>query len=217
MKTKLFSSRHGAPTNEEIAQVLLDHTLRVVNSTKLPLITLFTQQQQGNTFGERLANAFQEAFAAGYQRVICVGSDCPTLAASDLYAAQEALRHNSLVIGPATDGGAYLIGIQKESFQQETFCQLNWQTAKVLGELQAYARQHSEAPEKQFFLLAQKSDVDDEQGLIRELERLLEGDILKKLLQALLASEAFKPAQDQAIGAPFELPIGSVLLRAPPF
>ena len=69
--------------------------------------------QQGDTLGDRMRNAFDHLFAAGYSTVVMIGSDLPSLPTSHLARAFQRLREgpDDLVIGPATDGGYYLIGL----------------------------------------------------------------------------------------------------------
>ena len=69
--------------------------------------------QAGRDLGERMANAFQERFAAGAEKVIIIGSDCLTITEDHLFAAFRALDEADVVIGPATDGGYYLLGMRK--------------------------------------------------------------------------------------------------------
>ncbi|MFC1600806.1 TIGR04283 family arsenosugar biosynthesis glycosyltransferase [Candidatus Sumerlaeota bacterium] len=63
--------------------------------------------------GQRMLAAFREAFAAGAERVVIIGSDCPALRPSHVAAAFDALERADLALGPATDGGYYLIGLQE--------------------------------------------------------------------------------------------------------
>lgn len=70
--------------------------------------------QAGDDLGTRMSAAFRELFAAGYLRVIVIGSDLPTLPSARLREAERALRRNAdLVLGPAEDGGYYLIGLTR--------------------------------------------------------------------------------------------------------
>lgn len=69
--------------------------------------------QQGPDLGARMEHAFRQAFAAGYDRVVLIGSDLYDLGTGDLESAFELLGSHEAVIGPATDGGYYLIGLQK--------------------------------------------------------------------------------------------------------
>lgn len=67
--------------------------------------------QEGPDLGTRMQHAFQAAFEAGYKRVVLIGSDLYYLDTADLAGALDALRGNPVVIGPATDGGYYLMGL----------------------------------------------------------------------------------------------------------
>jgi len=71
-----------------------------------------TVQVQGD-LGERMYAAFQEAFKEGYQRVIIMGSDCYELNPEILETAFSALEDHNFVIGPAKDGGYYLLGMRQ--------------------------------------------------------------------------------------------------------
>jgi rSAM/selenodomain-associated transferase 1 len=68
--------------------------------------------QSGEDLGERMASAFRESFDAGYSRVIIIGSDLYDLSAADLRHAFELLEEKDVVIGPARDGGYYLLGLK---------------------------------------------------------------------------------------------------------
>lgn len=215
-RTKSFSSGRSAHTNKKIARVLLQHTLAVIHKSRIPLFTVYTAQQKGNTFGERLANAFQDAFGAGYQRVICIGSDCPTLAVADLQQAQFALQQHSMVVGPAADGGAYLIGMHIDSFDPESFAMLNWQTEQVMHELSIYsfrqqARLHS------FELLHKRPDVDSKEDLRLVLDGLPVLSRFKILILAILSIDAARALTFRDfLRRPLDWSLQKLQLRAPP-
>lgn len=69
--------------------------------------------QRGADLGERIQNAFQECFDAGYEQVVIVGSDLPDLDSAIIEEAFENLDSNDVVIGPSLDGGYYLLGQSK--------------------------------------------------------------------------------------------------------
>lgn len=69
--------------------------------------------QQGPTLGEKMQEAFEKMFAAGYKRVCIIGSDCYELTTTIIDNAFTALEKNDAVIGPAADGGYYLLGLGK--------------------------------------------------------------------------------------------------------
>lgn len=70
-------------------------------------------QQQGEDLGERMQNAFQNAFDKGYKKVVIIGSDLFDLTEDHINEAFKKLDINDTVIGPAEDGGYYLLGLKK--------------------------------------------------------------------------------------------------------
>lgn len=89
----------------------------------------FSPQGTGN-LGDRLLRAFTENFSRGNQRVIAIGSDCPYVTQTDIESAWMALEQNDVVLGPATDGGYWLIGMRKP--QPALFQKIPWSTETVL-------------------------------------------------------------------------------------
>ncbi len=87
--------------------------------------------QQGRNLGQRMANAFSEAFARGFQQVLLLGTDFPDLPESVVAEAFEHLPQHDAVIGPAVDGGYYLIGFNSDTFSAEIFDDMPWGTADV--------------------------------------------------------------------------------------
>ena len=88
--------------------------------------------QRGNDLGERMANAFRETFSHGFTSAVLIGSDIPDLPGSFIDEAFLSLRNHDAVIGPAIDGGYYLIGFQRETFLSSVFEGISWSTADVL-------------------------------------------------------------------------------------
>jgi rSAM/selenodomain-associated transferase 1 len=88
--------------------------------------------QNGADLGERMKNAFTDAFADGFSKVIIIGSDLPDLQKNILDMAFKALHVNDIVIGPSVDGGYYLIGFRHNSFLPEVFKGISWGTDTVL-------------------------------------------------------------------------------------
>lgn len=87
--------------------------------------------QQGDDLGERMRRAFEAAFKSGYSRVIIIGSDLYDLSTRDLEDAFENLRKHAAVIGPATDGGYYLLGLTRP--MPRLFKDKAWGTDSVLA------------------------------------------------------------------------------------
>jgi uncharacterized protein len=85
--------------------------------------------QHGDDLGEKMKRAFEESFDLGYESVCIVGTDCPELTEEILINAFEALNRNDAVIGPALDGGYYLLGMNR--FIPELFDHKKWSTDSV--------------------------------------------------------------------------------------
>jgi rSAM/selenodomain-associated transferase 1 len=106
--------------------------------------------------GERLARAFDEAFNSGCQKVVVIGSDCADVTSSDIQAAWAALANCDLVLGPAKDGGYWLMGLNGP--QRALFENVPWSTDKVLEETLKRAKSAG----LRMQLLRVLSDVDTE-------------------------------------------------------
>jgi rSAM/selenodomain-associated transferase 1 len=95
--------------------------------------------QPDGDLGQRLTGAFREAFGQGYFRVVIIGADCPDLLASHIEEAFSILRSQDLVIGPATDGGYYLIGLSRP--EPALFAAIPWGAGNVLEKTLEIAEQ----------------------------------------------------------------------------
>jgi uncharacterized protein len=87
--------------------------------------------QQGNNLGEKMKQAFEGSFKLGYASVCIIGTDCLELTEDILQQAFESLKQHDTVIGPAADGGYYLLGMNK--FIPEVFNNKKWSTDSVLN------------------------------------------------------------------------------------
>lgn len=86
--------------------------------------------QAGGDLGARLIHATESAFARHGRPMIVIGGDCPGLGAMILDAARAALRTTDVALGPAVDGGYYLIGLQRP--RRELFRGIPWSSESVL-------------------------------------------------------------------------------------
>ena len=107
--------------------------------------------------GQRLQAAFADAFATGATRVVIVGSDCPSVRAYDIQAAWSALGERDVVIGPARDGGYWLIGLRQA--RPAIFRGIPWSTDQVFSETLERTRQAGLS----LHLLRELEDVDSEE------------------------------------------------------
>lgn len=87
--------------------------------------------QKGADLGRRMENAFREAFFMGYERVVLSGSDIPALSPAIVEEGLAALTPGTACLGPADDGGYYLIGFHRQGLQPTIFQGMEWSTDMV--------------------------------------------------------------------------------------
>lgn len=99
--------------------------------------------QPSGDLGDRLCACFEQAFAAGADRVIVIGTDAPSLPVQFLHEAHQQLREHDVVLGPALDGGYVLIGLQRPpaggNAWRELFAGISWSGPSVLAQTMARA------------------------------------------------------------------------------
>ena len=129
----------------EIYLQLLQHTLEITRSLSFRKFIYYADEvsdydlwsvpgytkrkQNGNDLGARMHNSFKELFDQGFTRIIIIGSDCLQLKTETLEQAVALLESNAAVLGPASDGGYYLLGLTK--FYPDLFVKKPWSTDKV--------------------------------------------------------------------------------------
>lgn len=109
-------------------RVTPDDGLRELESWRAPGWTLAPQGT--GSLGERLAAAVEIHFRNGATSVVIIGSDCPEITAEDIRAAHQALATSDVVLGPASDGGYWLIGLRRPTVG--VFDNIAWSTESVL-------------------------------------------------------------------------------------
>lgn len=179
VKTRLASTV-GDKKALEIFQKLSLHTKRITENLPVDKIVFYSDAvdlmdiwpnavylkalQRGADLGEKMKSAFEAAFVTGYTSVCIIGTDCYELSGSIIIQAFEALRSADAVIGPAYDGGYYLLGMKK--LYPPLFENKNWSTATVasdtIGDFDALHLQYARLP-----LL---NDIDREDDLPDELK-----------------------------------------------
>lgn len=147
VKTRLAATI-GEKNALEVYVYLLTHTkdcISQVNATKRVLYseaitlhdiwnnTTFDKDiQHGTDLGMRMQHAFEKGFKDGFNKIVIVGSDLPTLDSKDIEDAFLLLDTNEVVIGPAEDGGYYLLGLK--TIPNGIFENKNWGTNSVLAD-----------------------------------------------------------------------------------
>ncbi|MDZ4838369.1 MAG: TIGR04282 family arsenosugar biosynthesis glycosyltransferase [Bacteroidota bacterium] len=176
VKTRLAATM-GSDAAYNIYQLLLTHTERCSRALLVNKIVFYAdylevediwsndlyqkQIQVGTDLGERMHNAFKYAFASGNERVAIIGSDCFEINDEIIESAFALLDDNDVVLGPALDGGYYLLALKSSC--QDLFVNIDWSTDKVLTQtMQVCQKLGFNAAQLQVL-----SDIDDESDLIR--------------------------------------------------
>ena len=147
VKTRL-AAQIGDDKALEIYLELLHHThsvatswdahIRVYYSDYIPETDLWDMGycskhlQQGDDLGERLSNAIEQTFEDGFEQVVVIGSDCPKLRVDHLNRARTELVDVDVVVGPAVDGGYYLIGMK--AFHPQLFEGKSWSSSVLFDQ-----------------------------------------------------------------------------------
>jgi uncharacterized protein len=174
VKTRLAATL-GNERALEIFGRLCDHTKAITQSLPFDKIVFYTDSidlmdiwsnatylkalQEGEDLGDRMRNAFAAGFDTGYDSICIIGTDCFELTGELILEAFNTLRSTDAVIGPARDGGYYLLGMNEP--HPELFRDKQWSTDSVLRDtlldLQSLGLRYVK--------LKQLSDVDTEDDL----------------------------------------------------
>lgn len=168
VKTRLAASV-GEDRALAIYKSLLDHTRKCALAVPADRLLFYSQTiaeqdnwssanfqkrlQHSGDLGDRITAAFQQGFSVG-NKVMIIGSDCPQLSGDLIAEAFQALDKHDFVIGPALDGGYYLLGMNH--FTPEVFADIVWSTDQVA----AQTRIKMQAAGGTIFELPALSDVD---------------------------------------------------------
>jgi hypothetical protein len=125
------------------------------------------QPQQGTDLGERMEHCLSQAFSAGFLRAVLIGSDLPDLPLDIIDEAFASLQRVDTVLGPALDGGYYLIGFTKDGFAPEIFWGMPWGTKAVLQQTIDMLKNHRQTTH----LLPSWEDIDNLEDLKKFFQR----------------------------------------------
>ncbi|WP_298900503.1 TIGR04282 family arsenosugar biosynthesis glycosyltransferase [uncultured Psychroserpens sp.] len=143
-KTRLAKTL-GDQSALDIYKYLLQHTVNIAKKTEADRYVFYSESinyndiwsndffnkklQNGSDLGMRMLNAFNELLNLGYKKVIIIGSDLLDLNERVIAEASSALDYHDVVIGPAEDGGYYLLGLKK--MYPKLFKNKDWGTETV--------------------------------------------------------------------------------------
>ena len=164
----------GEASALEVYKLLLEHTKNVllkldcdkavyysvkVRENDIWNPKFFSKHQQfGDDLGERMYNAFDNGFKKGYEKIIIVGSDLYDLNAETITKAFKKLDQNDNVIGPAEDGGYYLLGMK--TLHPSVFKIENWGTETV------YEQTILKLNDNSVYVLNKLNDIDYVEDLV---------------------------------------------------
>lgn len=134
-RVKSFSNLSSKKATKKISSVLTRHFFSLARKTNIETFLIDTYQQKGETFGEKISNAFSATYAKGYKNVICIGNDCLDLDLGGLQKAILEVENGKVVLGPTEDGGTYLIGMPQSEFDPSGFTNIKWQTKQAYKNL----------------------------------------------------------------------------------
>ena len=174
VKTRLAATA-GKGKALEVYQKLLKYTATITNDIEVEKIVFYATQtdnqdvwnndvykkkvQHGYDLGERMENAFNCAFKNGSTEVVIIGSDCFEITADIIKHAFDRLKTHEVVIGPASDGGYYLLAMKQ--LNPLLFKQINWSTNEVLTTTLSICH----AQNLSVYLLPELNDIDTEEDL----------------------------------------------------
>ncbi|MGB0390761.1 MAG: TIGR04282 family arsenosugar biosynthesis glycosyltransferase [Salibacteraceae bacterium] len=167
----------------KIYDVLLKHTKEVSLNVSCFRMVLYSEyidfndifpnqyfikdEQNKGDLGDRMKLAFKENFKDEFNKILCIGSDCYELDPLHIVQAFEKLDSSDVVIGPAVDGGYYLIGMK--DYNPQLFENKKWSTSNVLLDTILDLKELRLT----YQLLPTLSDVDEIDDLAPELKEML--------------------------------------------
>lgn len=133
--------------------------------------------QEGETLGERMENAIKNVLNSGYERIVLIGSDIPSIQPEDIIKGFEILESNDICLGTTFDGGYYLIGMKK--LYKEVFDEsIKWGKKSVLEGTMHIANNL----ELSIGLVSKHLDIDTKEDIISFKEKVNMGYFLGKVL-----------------------------------
>lgn len=166
-KTRLAATI-GDESALEIYKLLLQHTVDITEDLKADKFVFYSETiwkndiwnleifrkklQTGKELGARMENAFSDIFEMGYEKAVIIGSDMFDMNQSDLDEAFSTLENHDFVIGPAEDGGYYLLGMKQ--LNDSVFRNKEWGSKTVLEDTL------KELVNENVALLKERNDID---------------------------------------------------------
>ena len=179
---KSFSS--SKRKSNAVQRLLFGKTLSEIRKSKLDY-WISNGVAFGNDILERLNGAVAHVFDLGFENVIVVGDDTPELSVKQIQQAHQTLESGKISVGPAKDGGTYLIAFNKLDFEKGILQNLTWHSASFKKEL----LQNITAAELDCDMLASLEDLDTASDLAVFLSKILINPFYSVLKSLFLVSD----------------------------
>ncbi|MEO0897541.1 MAG: DUF2064 domain-containing protein [Bacteroidota bacterium] len=127
--------------NIAFSRKLTEHTFKLSQRTELPIYLINSDEQRGDSFGDRFSHAIEEVFSYGFEHVVAVGNDTTGLQTQDLLNASKAVQNGKMVLGPSHDGGIYLLGISQSQYCRKAISSVRWESSLVWRDLQKFSKE----------------------------------------------------------------------------
>ncbi len=153
---------------------------------------LFFTQERGS-LGQRMSRAFEKCFSLGFRNVVIIGTDCVMITEEDVETAFSLLsgREFEAVLGPATDGGYYLLGLCRKT--DAVFQDMQWSTSHVFKETENRMKKSS----LRHTVMRELADIDKEKDINIEDIMTRDVELAHKLEQILLKDQEIRTEKNQ--------------------
>ncbi|MCF7792522.1 MAG: TIGR04282 family arsenosugar biosynthesis glycosyltransferase [Candidatus Cloacimonetes bacterium] len=141
--------------------------------------------QSGNGMGGRMANAFAGCFRQPFDAAVLIGADVPELSAELILEAAASLKKHDVVLGPAEDGGYYLIGFTRKSFDPQYFQRISWSTDQVFQQTTEKVLDNK----NKLYIISKRCDFDNFDDVKEFLGKVSRNERIAQEIRRILNSE----------------------------
>ncbi len=141
----------------------------------------FFVAQEGISLGDRISRAFNKCFSLGFENVAIIGTDCVAITREDVETTFALLSDKKFeaVLGPAKDGGYYLLGLSRQ--EDKIFQNIKWSTSNVLRETRKLMKKNG----LRYVLIKELSDIDRESDINIQDIMKVDSNLGRNLLKIL--------------------------------
>ncbi len=153
---------------------------------------LFFAQETGS-LGQRMSRAFEKCFSLGFRNVVIVGTDCVMITEEDVETGFSLLSGGEFeaVLGPATDGGYYLLGLSKKT--DAVFQDMQWSTSRVFTETEERMRKNG----LRHSVMRELTDIDEEKDISIEDIMTRDTELARRLEEVLLRHQEIRTEKNE--------------------